>query len=84
MVRQGVQSLNQQHSFSTMDPGKEGNIALLEGAVWEEWMGVVRAEERSNLLRGLIIDGVGTGRDKAGTLRQSLRGTTSTRSERSS
>ena len=60
MVRQGVKSPNQQQSFSTMDPSKEGDIATLQGAVWEEWMGVVRAEERSNLLRGLIIDGVGT------------------------
>ena len=33
---------------------------MLEGAVWDEWMGVVRAEERSNLLRGMILDGVGT------------------------
>ena len=48
------------HSNFTMELGKESNIAKLKGAVWEEWMGVVRAEERTNMLRSLILEGVGT------------------------
>ena len=31
---------------------KKGDIAKVKGAVLKEWLGVVRAEERSHLLRG--------------------------------
>ena len=36
------------------------DIAILKRSVWDEWVGVVRAEERSNLLRGCVSMGVGT------------------------
>ena len=39
---------------------KEGDAAKVKGAVLKEWLGVVRAEERSHLLRGLVRDGLGT------------------------
>ena len=39
---------------------KKGDIATVKGAVLKEWLGVVRAEERSHLLWGLIQDGMGT------------------------
>ena len=39
---------------------KNGDTAFVKGAVLKEWLGVVRAEERSHLLRGLIKDGLGT------------------------
>ena len=54
------------NSVSTMDPKntvksinvlKTGDIAKVKGAVLKEWLGVVRAEERSHLLWGLVQDG---------------------------
>ena len=39
---------------------KMGDIASVKGAVLKEWLGVVRAEERSHLLWGLIQAGLGT------------------------
>ena len=48
------------YSSDTVDPDKEGDIALLKGALWEDWLGVVRAEERTCFLRGLVMVGVGT------------------------
>ena len=36
------------------------DIAILKRSVWDEWVGVVRAEERSNLLRGCVNMGLGT------------------------
>ena len=39
---------------------KKGDIAKVKGAVLKEWLGVVRAEERSHLLRGLLREGLGT------------------------
>ena len=37
-----------------------GDVARLEGALLREWTGLVRVEERTNLLRGLLILGLGT------------------------
>ena len=48
------------YSSDTIDPDKEGDIAKLKGALWEDWLGVVRAEERTCFLRGLVMAGVGT------------------------
>ena len=39
---------------------EKSDIAKVKGAVLKEWLGVVRAEERSHLLRGLVRDGLGT------------------------
>ena len=44
----------------TMSSALNGDVARLEGALWKEWMGLVKAEERTNLLRGLLLLGVGT------------------------
>ena len=60
---------HQSSSDSTMEPKntvkninvlREGDIAKVKGAVLKEWLGVVRAEERSHLLWGLIQAGLGT------------------------
>ena len=40
--------------------GKKGDAAFVKGTVMKEWLGVVHAEERSHLFRGLIKDGLGT------------------------
>ena len=48
------------YSSDTIDPDKEGDVAKLKGALWEDWLGVVRAEERTCFLRGLVVAGVGT------------------------
>ena len=44
----------------TMSSVLNGDVALLEGALLREWMGLARAEERTNLLRGLLVLGLGT------------------------
>ena len=44
----------------TMSSVINGDVAILEGALLREWTGLVRAEERTNLLRGLLILGLGT------------------------
>ena len=44
----------------TMSSALNGDVARLEGALWKEWMGLVKAEERTNLLRGLLLLGLGT------------------------
>ena len=48
------------NSSVTIDPDQEGSIARQKVVVHDDWMGVVRTEERSNLLRGLLWEGVGT------------------------
>ena len=48
------------NSSDTIDPDQEGSIARQKVVVHDDWMGVVRTEERSNLLRGLLWEGVGT------------------------
>ena len=64
-----LNNINQSSTDSTMEPRntvkntnvlKEGDIAKVKGAVLKEWLGVVRAEERSHLLWGLIQAGLGT------------------------
>ena len=44
----------------TMSSVINGDVAILEGALLREWTGLVRVEERTNLLRGLLILGLGT------------------------
>ena len=48
------------YSSDTTEPDHEGSVARQKVAVHDDWMGVVRTEERSNLLRGLLWEGVGT------------------------
>ena len=48
------------YSSDTIDPDKEGDIAVLKGALWEDWLGVVRAEEKTCFLQGLVMAGVCT------------------------
>ena len=43
-----------------MEPAIDGSIARVKGATKSEWLKVVRAEERSNLLCDLIKEGLGT------------------------
>ena len=53
-------SNNKTNSISTAESDKEGNVASLKGAVRSEWLGVVRAEGRSQLLLELLKEGLGT------------------------
>ena len=46
--------------MSTMGPALDGNIANVKDAVKSDWLKVVRAEERSNFLRELVREGLGT------------------------
>ena len=55
-----VCTIHSQKSSDTVDPDKEGNTAILKVALWDDWLGVVRAEERTNFLNGLVRAGVGT------------------------
>ena len=55
-----VRVKNTKYSSDKIDPEKEGDIAKLKGALREDWLGVVRAEERTCFLRGLVMAGVGT------------------------
>ena len=48
------------YSSDTMEPDHEGSVARQKVAVHDDWMGVVRTEERSNLLRELVWAGLGT------------------------
>ena len=43
-----------------MDPVLDGSVAKVKDAVKSDWLKVVRAEERSNFLRELIREGLGT------------------------
>ena len=49
-----------QVSVNTINMIRKGDIAYVKGAVLREWLGVVRAEERSQLLRSLVRDKLGT------------------------
>ena len=49
-----------QNSIFTAEPDQEGNVAKLKSTVKSEWLGVVRAEGRSQLLLDLLKEGVGT------------------------
>ena len=55
-----VYTKHSQKSSDTVDPDKGRNIAILKGSLWDDWLGVVRAEERTNFLNGLVRAGVGT------------------------
>ena len=55
-----VYTKHSQKSSDTVDPDKEGNTAILKVALWDDWLGVVREEERTNFLKGLVMAGVGT------------------------
>ena len=48
------------NSEFTAEPESEGEVAKLKGKVLREWLGVVRAEGRTCLLRELIKEGMGT------------------------
>ena len=43
-----------------MESAKEGSVDKVKGAVESDWLKVVRAEERSKLLRELVKEGLGT------------------------
>ena len=43
-----------------MDPVIDGSIDNVKSAVEKEWLKVVRAEERSKLLKELVKEGLGT------------------------
>ena len=43
-----------------MDPVIDGSVDSVKSAVEKEWLKVVRAEERSNLLKDLVKEGLGT------------------------
>ena len=47
-------SINNEPNESTAEPELEGEVAKLKGKVLREWLGVVRAEGRTFLLRELI------------------------------
>ena len=55
-----VYTKHSQKSSDTVDPDKEGNITIMKGALWDDWLGVVRAEKRTYFLKGLVMAGVGT------------------------
>ena len=44
----------------TMSSALNGDVARLEDALMKEWRGLVKSEERTNLLKGLLILGLGT------------------------
>ena len=55
------------NSVNTADPkpedksdGMKGDAAKVKGTVIKEWLGVVRAEERTRLLRSLLMVELGT------------------------
>ena len=43
-----------------MESAKEGSVDKVKSAVESDWLKVVRAEERSKLLRELVKEGLGT------------------------
>ena len=49
-----------QHIESTTEPMSIGDVAQVKGALRHDWLGVVRAEERSNLFKELISERLGT------------------------
>ena len=53
-------SYTQHHFDSTTEPKSIGDVAQVKGALRHDWLGVVRAEERSVLFKELISERLGT------------------------
>ena len=53
-------SIIKNKSESTTEPKLDGEVAKLKGKVLREWLGVVKAEGRTSLLRELVMMGMGT------------------------
>ena len=47
-------------SLSTADLESEGSVAKVKSALLKEWLRTVRSEERSKLLKRLLVEGLGT------------------------
>ena len=58
-------STNKKPSISTADFDKEWSVAKIKGALMKESLKTVKAEERTRLLRRLVMEGLGTNKVEA-------------------